>query len=64
MPKTPQDFIQSSFSPLVATLSSPKVENIVSKNNLTFPELLQAFATPNWEGRKLLILNKNYIVFI
>ncbi|XP_047506030.1 trafficking protein particle complex subunit 8 isoform X2 [Pieris napi] len=51
MPKTPQEFIQSSFSPLVATLCSAKVENIVSKNNLSLSELLQPFATCNWEGQ-------------
>lgn len=48
--KTAQEFIQSSFSPIVAVLCSPKVENIVSKNNLSFPELLQPFSTLDWEG--------------
>ncbi|CAG4964933.1 unnamed protein product [Colias eurytheme] len=51
MTKTPQEFIQSSFSPIIATLCSSKVENIVSKNNLSFPELLQPFATLNSEGQ-------------
>lgn len=51
--KTAQEFIQSSFSPIVAVLCSPKVENIVSKNNLTFPELLQPFSTLDWEGKNV-----------
>ncbi|CAK1539980.1 unnamed protein product [Leptosia nina] len=51
MSKTPQEFIQNSFSPLVATLCSSKVENIVSKSNLSLPELLQPFAAFNWEGQ-------------
>lgn len=50
MTKTAQEFIQSSFSPIIATLCSPKVENILSKNNLTFPELLQPFTSTQWEG--------------
>ncbi|XP_028156042.1 trafficking protein particle complex subunit 8 [Ostrinia furnacalis] len=49
--KTAQEFIQSSFSPIVAVLCSPKVENVVSKNNLTFPELIQPFSTLDWEGQ-------------
>ncbi|XP_046960546.1 trafficking protein particle complex subunit 8 [Vanessa cardui] len=51
MTKTAQEFIQSSFSPLIATLCSQKVENIVSKNNLTLPELLQPFTSMDWEGQ-------------
>ncbi|KAI5640552.1 ER-Golgi trafficking TRAPP I complex 85 kDa subunit domain-containing protein [Phthorimaea operculella] len=49
--KTAQEFIQSSFSPIVAVLCSPKVENVVSKNNLSFTELLQPFASMDWEGQ-------------
>lgn len=49
--KTAQEFIQSSFSPIVAVLCSQKVENIVSKNNVTFPELLQPFCNLDWEGQ-------------
>ncbi|CAH0724853.1 unnamed protein product, partial [Brenthis ino] len=51
MAKTAQEFIQSSFSPIIATLCSAKVENIVSKNNLTLPELLQPFTQLDWEGQ-------------
>jgi hypothetical protein len=43
--KTAQEFIQSSFSPIVAILSSPKVNNVVAKNNLSFTELLRPFAS-------------------
>ncbi|XP_049881251.1 trafficking protein particle complex subunit 8 [Pectinophora gossypiella] len=49
--KTAQEFIQSSFSPIVGILCSPKVENVVSKNNLSFTELLQPFAAMDWEGQ-------------
>ncbi|XP_039753731.1 trafficking protein particle complex subunit 8 [Pararge aegeria] len=51
MMKTAQEFIQNSFSPVIATLCSSKVENIVGKNNLTLPELLQPFTTVDWEGQ-------------
>lgn len=50
MGKTPQEFIQDSFSPIIAILCSPKVENVVSKNNLSFTELLQPFTTMDFEG--------------
>lgn len=50
MSKTAQEFIQSSFSPIIATLCSENVENIVLKNNLTLPELLQPFTVLDWEG--------------
>lgn len=41
--QTAQEFIQSSFSPSVAVLCSPKADNFVSKNNLSFVEILQPF---------------------
>ncbi|CAH0695186.1 unnamed protein product [Spodoptera exigua] len=49
--KTAQEFIQDSFSPIIAVLCSPKVENVVSKNNLSFTEMLQPFSTMDWEGQ-------------
>ncbi|PZC79153.1 hypothetical protein B5X24_HaOG216843 [Helicoverpa armigera] len=49
--KTAQEFIQDSFSPIIAVLCSPKVENVVSKNNLSFTEMLQPFTTMDWEGQ-------------
>lgn len=49
--KTAQEFIQSSFSPIIAVLCSPKVENVTSKNNLSFTELLQPFGNMDWEGQ-------------
>lgn len=49
--KTAQEFIQSSFSPIVAVLCSQKVDNVVAKNNLSFTELLQPFACMDWEGK-------------
>lgn len=48
--KTAQEFIQYSFSPLISVLSSPKVNNVVSKNNLSFVELLQPFSLLDCEG--------------
>ncbi|XP_068626862.1 trafficking protein particle complex subunit 8 [Battus philenor] len=51
MAKSAQQFIQGSFSPIVALLCSPKVNTLVFKNNLTFSELLQPFATMDWEGQ-------------
>lgn len=51
--KTAQEFIKDSFSPVVAVLCSPKVENVVAKNNLTFTELLQPFTTMESEGNSL-----------
>ncbi|XP_063616644.1 trafficking protein particle complex subunit 8 [Cydia splendana] len=49
--KTAQEFIQSSFSPIIAVLCSPKVEHVTSKNNLSFTELLQPFGSMDWEGQ-------------
>lgn len=49
--RTAQEFIQNSFSPVVAVLCSPKVENITAKNNLSFTELLQPFTSLDFEGR-------------
>ncbi|KAJ0182539.1 hypothetical protein K1T71_001908 [Dendrolimus kikuchii] len=49
--KTAQEFIQNAFSPIIAVLSSPKVDNVVSKNNLSFTELLQPFTALDWEGQ-------------
>ncbi|XP_069359904.1 trafficking protein particle complex subunit 8 [Maniola hyperantus] len=51
MNKTAQEFIQNTFSPIIATLSSSKVDNVVGKNNLTLSELLQPFTTVDWEGQ-------------
>lgn len=59
--KTAQEFIQDSFSPIIAVLCSPKVENVVSKNNLSFTEMLLPFTTMDWEG----MLNVFYsIIFL
>ncbi|KAM3967553.1 trafficking protein particle complex subunit 8 homolog l(3)76BDm [Aphomia sociella] len=49
--KTAQEFIQSSFSPIIAVLCSPKVDNVVSKNNLSLAELLEPFSNMEWEGQ-------------
>lgn len=49
--KTAQEFIQASFSPTIAVLCSQKVEAAVSKNNLSFVELLHPFTSFDWEGK-------------
>ncbi|XP_060805731.1 trafficking protein particle complex subunit 8 isoform X2 [Amyelois transitella] len=49
--KTAQEFIQGSFSPIIAILCSPKVDNVVSKNNLSLAELFQPFGKMDWEGQ-------------
>lgn len=54
--KTAQEFIQDSFSPIIAVLCSPKVENVVSKNNLSFTEMLLPFTTMDWEGIRYLLI--------
>jgi len=41
----PQAFMQRTFPPLIGSLTSPSVENICQKNNLSFVELLQPFCT-------------------
>ncbi|XP_046661954.1 trafficking protein particle complex subunit 8 isoform X1 [Homalodisca vitripennis] len=45
-----QDFIQSSFSPLVAVMCSPLVDQICKKNNLSFTEMIQPFCKLNSEA--------------
>ncbi|CAH0382112.1 unnamed protein product [Bemisia tabaci] len=40
---SPLEFIQNSFSPIVAVICSPSVDHICQKNNLGFIELLQPF---------------------
>nr|XP_022915433.1 trafficking protein particle complex subunit 8 [Onthophagus taurus] len=40
---TPHEFIKNAFTPQIAVICSPKVEEISQRNNLTFRELLQPF---------------------
>ena len=47
---TAREFIQKSFSPCVAVLSSPLVDELCQKNNLSFIELLEPFSTLDKEG--------------
>lgn len=47
---TPQEFIQNAFSPMVAVMSTPLVEQACQKNNVSFIELLQPFCKLNIEG--------------
>lgn len=46
----PREFVQRSFSPFVAVLSSPLVDEVCLKNNLTFIELLEPFSIINKES--------------
>lgn len=48
-----RDFIQQSFSPFVAVLSNPAVEEICQKNHLSFIELLEPFCTVTKDGKEL-----------
>lgn len=48
---TPTEFIQNSFSPFIAVLSSPLVDEICQQNNLSFIELLEPFCTSSKEGK-------------
>jgi hypothetical protein len=45
-----QEFIQNSFSPMVAVMCSPLVEDACKKNNLSFIELVQPFCKLKTEG--------------
>ncbi|KAK5639608.1 hypothetical protein RI129_012100 [Pyrocoelia pectoralis] len=42
-----QDFIKNTFTPQIAVLCSPAVDNICQKNNLSFTELVQPFCKLN-----------------
>ncbi|XP_071443920.1 trafficking protein particle complex subunit 8 isoform X2 [Hetaerina americana] len=43
MKESPQEFIQKTFSPMVAVISSSSAENICQKNNLSFIDLLRPY---------------------
>lgn len=45
-----QEFIQDSFVPMVAVLSSQEAETVSRKNNLNFAELLRPFCRLTSEG--------------
>ncbi|XP_067001319.1 trafficking protein particle complex subunit 8 isoform X2 [Anabrus simplex] len=47
---TPHEFIQNAFSPLVAVMCSPLVDQICQKNNLSFTEMIQPFCKLNTEA--------------
>lgn len=46
-----QEFIQDSFVPMVAVLSSEEAERVTNKNNLNFAELLRPFCRLTSEGK-------------
>lgn len=45
-----QDFIKNAFTPQIAVLCSPLVNDLCRKNNLSFVELVQPFCQLNAEG--------------
>ncbi|GAB6022907.1 Trafficking protein particle complex 8 [Chamberlinius hualienensis] len=47
--QTPQEFVQNAFNPVIAVLTTPKVENVCQKNNLSFVDLVQPFCKLNAE---------------
>lgn len=49
----PQTFVQRTFPPIVGSLTSPTVEQICQKNNLSFVEMLRPFCALNLDHRFL-----------
>lgn len=47
---TPHEFIQNAFSPLIAAMCSPLVDQACQKNNLSFVEMIQPFCKLNTEA--------------
>ncbi|XP_046999759.1 trafficking protein particle complex subunit 8 isoform X1 [Schistocerca americana] len=47
---TPHEFIQNAFSPLIAAMCSPLVDQACQKNNLSFTEMIQPFCKLNTEA--------------
>lgn len=48
---SPREFIQRSFSPMIAVFCSDAVNKICQKNNLSLTQLLQPFCTLDKEGK-------------
>ena len=57
------DFIQSTFSPQVAVLTSNDAELLCQKNNLSFVQLVQPFCTLKTEGEPQYIYNWSRMYF-
>ncbi|KAG8232488.1 hypothetical protein J437_LFUL011257 [Ladona fulva] len=51
MKNSPQEFIQKTFSPMVAVISSTAAENVCQKNNLSFIDLLRPFSRLTCEAQ-------------
>ncbi|XP_014255428.1 trafficking protein particle complex subunit 8 [Cimex lectularius] len=47
---TPQEFIQQTFAPMIAVISSEGVESCCQRNNLSFTEMLKPFSMTTLEG--------------
>lgn len=54
------EFIQYAFSPMIAVATTPVVDQICKKNNLTFIELLQPFCKLS-EGKYSVIIRVMFI---
>lgn len=46
----PNDFIQQSFSPMIAVMCTPGVEEVCKKNNLNFIQLVKPFSKATADG--------------
>lgn len=52
MANNKQEFIKNAFTPQIAVMCSPTVEQICQKNNLSFIELCQPFCKLNSDGKR------------
>lgn len=50
---TPQEFIESVFQVQIGVLTSPSADKTLSKNNLTFAELISPFSKLKNEGKNI-----------
>lgn len=57
------EMIRNIFSPLVSVITTPLVDEMVHKNNMSFVEMLQPFSILNTEGKLVKLYKKNVIVF-
>ncbi|XP_046398527.1 trafficking protein particle complex subunit 8 isoform X2 [Ischnura elegans] len=51
MKESPQEFIQKTFSPMIAVISSSSAENICQKSNLSFIDLLRPYCKLSCEAQ-------------
>lgn len=51
--QTPQEFIKNTFTPQIGVVTSPLVEEICQKNDLSFVDLCQPFCKLGSDGMYL-----------